>query len=216
VKQIEKIALTDAHANVRYSAIQKLSRLKDKQLITVFEKAIGDSSYATAAEALKAIQAIDSVAAIKYAAAFENENNYDIVDAVCSIYAADASEKSQAFFEKKFTTVKGYAKYTLMYHYANYLTHMKKDLVFKGTEILKNQALSTETKLLASAGKGSIKRIVKSFEEKKKEVQKIIDDEKQKDKGDAYTLIAEYDLIISNANDAISAITKKYEDEKKN
>jgi aminopeptidase N len=216
VKQVEKMALTDAHAHVRNSSVQKLSRLKDKQLIPVFEKALGDSSYATAAEALKAIQAVDTALAVSHAAAFENENNYDIVDAVCSIYAASGSEKFQTFFEKKFTTVKGYAKYTLMYHYANFLTNMKKDLVIKGTDILKNQALSTETKLLASAGKGSIKRIVKSFEEKKKEVQKIIDDAKQKDKGDAYTLIADYDLIISNANDAVAAITKKYEDEKKN
>ncbi len=216
VKQLEKMALADAHANVRYSAIQKLSRLKDKQLITVFEKALGDSSYATAAEALKAIQVIDTVAAVRYAAMFESENNYEMTDAVCGIYAADASEKFQTFFEKKFTTVKGYAKYTLMYHYANFLTHMKKDLAIKGIDILKNQALSTETKLLASAGKGSIKRLVKSFEEKKKEAQKIIDDEKQKDKGDAATLISDYDLIITNANDAISTITKKYEDEKKN
>ncbi len=215
VKQLEKMAVTDPHAHVRNAAVQKLARLKDKQFLQVFEKALGDSSYATAADALKGIHAIDTALAIKYAAAFENEGNHDVTDAVCSIYAASASEKFQPFFEKKFTTVKGYAKYTLMYHYANFLTHSQKDLALKGIDILKRQALSTETKLLASAGKGSIKRIVKSFEEKRKEKQKLLDDEKQKDKGDAKVLIADYDAIILSANEALAAINQKYEDEKK-
>ncbi len=216
ISKVVALALNDSHAHVRHAAVQKLARLKDKNLLPTFEKALGDSSYATSAEALKAIHAIDTPGAIRYAKLFEEESNFDMNDAVCTIYAADGSEGFQPFFEKKFGSVKGYAKYILMYHYANFLTRLGKEMVAQGIEILKTQALSTETKLIASAGKNSIKRIVKSFEEKKKESQKVMDDNKISDKGNNAALIADYDTIINSANDAIAAINKKYEDEKKN
>lgn len=216
LKKIEFMALNDGHAGVRFTAVQKLSKQKNRRLLTIFEKALGDSSYATAAEALKAINLLDTTAALKYAKQFEAEQNYDMTDAVCSIYASQGTEDYQTFFEKKFLSVKGYAKYTLMYHYANFLTRMNKSLIIKGIELLKNQTLSTETKLLVSAGKSSLKRIVKSFEEKKKANQKIIDDPNQSNKENFAAMNSDYDTIISNANDAIAAISKKHEDEKKN
>lgn len=209
IEKIKWLALNDKHPNVRTAAVQKLAKIKDRNLLETFIKCLSDSSYATSAEALKAVNTIDTAMAMNLAKPFENENNYDINDAVCSIYAASNSEQLNSFFLKKFQTVKGYGKYPLMYHYANYLTRMNKPIVISGIEVLKNQALGTETKLLVSAGKGAIKRIVKQFEDKKKSL------ESNKENSEK-SLMTDYDQIISSANDALALINKKNGDERKN
>ncbi|MFN8293483.1 MAG: M1 family metallopeptidase [Chitinophagales bacterium] len=206
VAKVKSMALSDKHPNVRTAAVQKISKIKNRDLLETFIKCLSDSSYATQSEALKAINAIDTAMAMQLAKPFEGEASYDLNDAVCAIYAASTSEKYNNFFLKKFTTVKGYGKYPLMYHYAHYLFNMNKSTILSGVETLKLQALGTETKLLASAGKGAIKRIVKQFEEKKKALNSDA----------ASGLAADYDTIITAANEAISAINKKTEEEKKN
>jgi aminopeptidase N len=209
IEKIKWLALNDKHPNVRTSAVQKLAKLKDRNLLETFIKCLNDSSYATVAEALKAVNAIDTTMAMNLAKQFENENNYDVNDAVCTIYSNFALVQLNDFFLKKLQTVKGYGKYPLMYHYANYLTRMGKPIVITGIEELKNQALSTETKLIVSAGKGAIKRIVKQFEDKKKSIES---NSENSDKN----LLNDYEQIISSANEALSSINNKSEDEKKN
>jgi aminopeptidase N len=209
VEKLKLMAVGDLHPNVRTAAVQKLSKLKDRNLLETFVKCLSDSSYATIAEALKAIHSIDTAISMKLCKPFESETNYEINDAVCSIYSASTSESYNEFFLKKFQTVKGYTKYALMYHYANYLTRMNAPMVLSGIEVLKNQTLITETKLIVSAGKGAIKRILKQYEDRKKDIANNKETQTE-------LLLSDCEKIISTATDALNSINKKNEEDRRN
>ncbi|MCO5281251.1 MAG: M1 family metallopeptidase [Chitinophagales bacterium] len=209
LRKIKWIALNDKHPNVRTAAVQKLGRLKDSTLLNTFMQCLKDSSYATVAEALKAINTLDSNKAMQLAKPFENDKNYELTDALSTIYSASTSTQANNFFIQKFKTVTGYGKYPLMYHYANYLSGMNKATVLSGIELLKNQALSTEAKLMISAGKGAIKRVLKQFESKKKTLE-------NGNKEATVNLQNGYENIITKANEALDFINKQTEEEKKN
>ncbi|MCS6819101.1 MAG: hypothetical protein RMJ53_07910, partial [Chitinophagales bacterium] len=206
VDKLKNMALHDRNASVRTAAIQKISRVKDPSLKAFFIQCLNDSSYAATAEALKAINSLDTSLAMELCKRFENENNLEINDAVFSVYANSNSSKYNEFFTKKFSSTKGYAKYILMYHYANYLGNMDKNIVLGGIETLKNHSLVGDTRLLLSAGKGALRRIVKQFEEKKKQV---VSDSSS-------STASDYETIIYAANEALNALNKKNNEEKRN
>lgn len=198
-------AASDKNPAPRAAAINKLGKLNDSTLIPVFEKALGDSSYRVVANALEAIENLDTALALKMAMRFEGEKNDEVTDAVSSIYSANGDSTFQKYYEKQLVSATGYGKYTLMYHYANFLTRMNAGVAEKGIASIKDHSLQSDAKLLYGAGKGSIKRVLKSFETKKKEAEKDKDDAKVK----------EYESIIAMANEAIELISKKTEPEKK-
>lgn len=202
MEQIKQMALNDNHANVRSEAVKKLSLLKNKNLLDTFVKCTSDSSYETVAVALRAINDIDSNQAMQLASLFENEDNYEITNALCSMYASKQDGRFNDFFIKKFQTVTGYGKYPLMYHYANYLLNTNKKNTLSGIELLKDQTLNTDTKLIVSAGKGAIKRIISRYKILKDSIEEA---QQEKDK----ELLAEYENIISFANKALETINKK-------
>lgn len=209
LNKIKWMALNDKHSNVRAAAVQKLGKIKDSTLLNTFVACLNDSSYATVAEALKAINVLDTNKALQLSKTFENDKNYELTDALSTIYATSTSTAANNFFIQKFQTVTGYGKYPLMYHYANFLSGMNKATVLSGIELLKNQALSTEAKLMISAGKGAIKRVLHQFESKKKTLE-------NGNKDATLNLQNEYDIIIAKANEALDFINKQTEEEKKN
>ena len=85
-------------------------------------------------------------------------------------------------------------------------------VVLQGIQTIEEQGMATDNHFYVGGAKGSLKRIAKSFEEKKKKAQsELVAEQSQTAKLDLQEKISDYDLIASNANDAIQRLTKKNE-----
>jgi aminopeptidase N len=206
----------DKHSHVRKAALDKLSKSAAASKYTaLFETMVGDSSYEVSAAALKALNAQDSKKAIQLAKGFENEKNYSMVGAVADVYSKEGDKSYQDYFEKKVRTSVVYIKYSLLYYYANFLTRMDKNLVLTGIKTIEAEGTNTESHFLSGAAKGALKRIVKSFEDKKKKAESdITTEQSQTAKLELQEKVGEYDLIVSEANDAVNRLNKKSESKK--
>ncbi len=203
----------DKISTVRRSAILKLSKsTAPAQYTSLFETAIGDSSYEVAASALKALNAVDSKKALEVAKQFENVDNREIAGSVADVYAKEGDAGYQDYFEDRLRSITGTGKYSLFYYYANFLIRMDKDVVLHGIQTIEEEGMASDNHFFVGGAKGSLKRIAKSFEEKRKKAQSEIDaQQKQDDKQELQGKITDYSLIVSNANDAVQRLNKKSE-----
>ncbi len=210
---IADLAQRDKMSTVRRSAILRLMKSSSaSQFISLFETAIGDSSYEVAATALKALNGVDSKKALEVAKQFENAENHDMAGSVADVYAKEGDAGYQDYFENRLRSVNSISKYSLFYYYANFLTRMDKKVVLQGIQTIEEQGMATDNHFYVGGAKGSLKRIAKSFEEKKKKAQsELVAEQSQTAKLDLQEKISDYDLIASNANDAIQRLTKKNE-----
>ncbi len=194
---LEKLAKEDANSWVRKAAIEKLSEASSASTyLTLFETAIGDSSYEVAAASLKAMNKVDSKKAMTAAKLFENEKNNNLLSAVADVYSKEGDSLYQSYFTNKLRNSNGISKYSMFYYFANYLTRMNKDVVLPGIKVIEEEAMATDEHFLTGAAKGSLKRIAKSFEEKKK-------------KTEPKETIEEYNLITTEVTAALERVNKK-------
>ncbi len=210
LSSIAYLAKHDKVSYVRKAAITRLSKEKATGYAELFEQSIGDSSYQVSAAALRAITEIDSSKGIAKAKEFETEKNIDITAAVADVYAKKGTAAYQSYFEIKLRSTTGYTKYRMFYYYANFLTRMETDSVMNGIKSLEENGMNTDSHWLLGAAKGSLKRIVKSVEDKRKNVQTDLAKEKDdKAKEELQQTITGYDLITKEANEAVSRLEKK-------
>ena len=210
---ISAMALHDKKSNVRRSGILKLSKSSSaSQYSSVFETAIGDSSYEVAASALKALNEVEPKKALEVAKQFEKAANHDIAGSVADVYAKEGDASYQSFFESKLRSAANINKYSMFYYYANFLIRMDKNTVLAGIKTIEEQAMITESHFLVAGAKGSLKRIAKSFDEKKKKAQsELSTEQRMTGKIELQEKVSDDDLISSEANDAVQRITKKNE-----
>jgi len=200
---------TDKISSVRRSAILKLSKATDDVKYKPFyETAIGDSSYEVAAAALRAINTVDTKRALEIAKSLEQSDNSNITGSVADVYAKEGDENYQQYFETKLRSITGVGKYSMFYYYANYLSRMDKNVVLKGIQTIEEQGMATESHFLTNAAKGSLKRIAKLFDDKKKRTQSQSADGGSA-KAEQQEKISQYDMIVSAANDAVERLGKK-------
>ncbi len=216
VDQYQNIAKNDKVSSVRTAAIGALAKLPDaSKYASLFETAVGDSSYEVSAAALKALEDADSKRSMEVAKQFENEKNASMVGAVADVYAKEGDVHYQDYFEKKLRSATGYAKYTLFYYYANFLIRMEKPVVLTGIETIEKLGKDTESHFMVGAAKGALKRISKSFDEKKHKTQTDMSGEPDKAaKAGLQEKIGDYDAIISASDDAYARLNKKGEAQK--
>ncbi len=208
---IQNIAKNDAKSDVRKAAIEKLSKLSSQEkYLALFEAATGDSSYEVDGAALKALGEADSKKALPIAKQFEKEKNANIIGAVADIYSKNGDVGYEPYFENALHKAKGFAKYSMFYYYANFLTRMDKSIVLKGIKNIEAEAVGADNHFFAGAAKGSLKRISKSFEDKKKVAQIQLSTEQDKTaKIGLQEQINNDEAIINETNDAISRLNKK-------
>ena len=205
------LAQHDKVSHVRKEAIEKLSKSSaPKNYTSLFETAVGDSSYLVAAAALKALNEADAKRALELAKQFEQFGNREIAGGVADVYAKNGDETYQNYFDTKLRSTTSINKYSLFYFYANFLIRMDKNIVLNGMNTIEEQAMATDNHFLVGAAKGSLKRIAKSFEEKKKKVETDLGNEKDAAaKTELQLKMSNYNLIVSQANDAIARVGKK-------
>lgn len=214
---LRNLMLNDKSSRVRTAAIEKLSDSEKKDEYTAeYEKQTGDSSYEVAATALVALKTADEKKALQIAKIFENEKNTDIANAVADVYARVGDADYQNYFENKLLTSSGINKYYLFYYYANFITRMDKSVAGRGIKTIENEGLATDSHWYIGAAKGSLKRISKSFEEKKKNAQEELSrEEGQTAKLELQEKIGNYDYIIAAAKDALERVNQKTAEKKK-
>ncbi len=210
---IADLAIRDKESTVRRSAILKLSKSTSaSQYISLYETAIGDSSYEVAGAALKALNGVDAKKALVVAKQFEKEENPNLQGSVADVYAKEGDAGYQNYFEQKLRSSTSIGKYSMFYYYANFLTRMDKYVVLNGIQTIEEQGMATDNHFFVGGAKGSLERIAKWFEDKKKKAQTEIAGEKvQTAKLELQEKINDYDLIVKNANDAVQRIIKKNE-----
>jgi len=210
---IADLAQHDKASSVRRSAILKLSKSSSaSQYGSLFETAIGDSSYQVASAALKALNDVDSKKALEIAKQFEKAENHDLAGSVADVYAKEGDESYQSYFENRLKSATGVNKYSLFYYYANFLIRMDKNIVLSGIKAIEEQAMATDNHFLIAGAKGSLKRISKSFEDKKKKAQnEIASEQNQTVKIELQEKVSNYESITNEANDAVQRIGKKSE-----
>ena len=213
IARYENIAKNDKVSSVRSAAIDALAKLPEaSKYAAVFETAVGDSSYEVSAAALKALEDADSKRAMEIAKQFENEKNANLVGAVADVYAKEGDAHYQDYFEKKLRTSTGFAKYTLFFYYANFLIRMDKAIALNGIETIEKLGMNDENHFMIGAAKGALKRISKSFDEKKHKTQIDMSGEPDKAaKAGLQEKIGDYDTIISASDDAYTRLNKKGE-----
>ncbi len=213
---IEGLARNDKKSEVRTAAIERLSKSTSaSKYVALFENAVGDSSYMVVAAALKALNEQDSKKAMTYARQFESNKTMDMQTAVADVYAREGDAGYQDYFEDKLRTTDGFTQYYMFYYYANFLTRMDKNVVLKGAKSIEELGLKLEGHYMQAAAKGSLKRIAKSFEEKKKRAQAdLAKEEGQTAKLNLQEKIAEYDTIISAVKEGVDHLAQKAEQDK--
>jgi aminopeptidase N len=215
VKLIAAMAENDSSAQVRQSAIEKLAKLKSKKFMPIFEMRMQDSSYAVIARSLSAITEIDEDKGLELAARYEREKTGELLNAVAGIYSLKGDKAKQSYFEKTLPDVHGYLRYMFLYHYANFLTRMDRPTVELGVESIALASTTTDSKLIINAGKGSLKRVVKAFEEKKKSAEKELkqlEENKSADKNEIVQLrnkLEDIEGVLTKTKEAIDSIIKK-------
>lgn len=196
---IKNLSVSDRSSKVRRAAIDKLTKSsKPADYVAVFETAVNDSSYDVASASLKALYTADSARAVAAAKLLEDEKNNSLSAAVSDIYSKAGDSTFQNYFEKKLRQASGFGKYTALYYYANFLTRMNKNIVLQGIQSMAQEGMQSNSNIVTGAAKGSLKRIVKTFEDKKKNL-----------KADDTTNTLEYEEVIAAAQSALDQISKK-------
>lgn len=73
IAKIEKMATADVNRTVRASAIDALAKTKDKKYLSLYLKAVNDSSYSVAGASLKAIASLDEQKAVSLIPSLEKD-----------------------------------------------------------------------------------------------------------------------------------------------
>lgn len=94
------LANTDASTKVRAAAIKALSsNYKGSDLDALYEKALGEQSYAIASEGFDAIAKSNPELAMKKAKALEGEPAKEIIYSIMDLYARNGTDENHAFFK---------------------------------------------------------------------------------------------------------------------
>lgn len=158
-KEIVGIAGNDESSLVRAEALEYLSHLKDKSLLSLFEKALNDSSYRCVANALYGVESIDSTLAAAKSKVLLNEADWGVRGVCYDILSKSNDRDLDKLFQEKMTEEVGNLKSNLFYHYANYLTHGDSAQIAAGINYMGNIATEDESKRDIAPAIGSIQRV---------------------------------------------------------
>ena len=216
LSKIKQLATEDPKSLVRASAISILSKIKNKEFVSIYEIGVKDSSYKVVGYSLSALSYIDSTKSMLYAKQFEKETNGNIVYGVADIYSTWGDEAEQNYFESKLVEVSAYSQVQLLYHYVNYLGKMDKKQFDIALPTFEKTLNSSESEYIPMTISGALKRLKNYYERRRKQ-----DENTSKDlpKGDLKALsdltdklnfysdaIKKIDVIIVKANAKNSAI----------
>jgi len=202
--QLIKLA-SDSCSLVRAAAIETLAKnYSDNSLISVYRKAIGDSSYSVETAALNAIGKLDKNEALKDAKQLENEDEPSIIAGVGAVYARYGSDANNDFFmnvRHKFT---GYEQITYCIIYGQFLKNCGDETVVKGIGILHDLAKSGDNNFVKYYAKSQIQQLIGMYGDREGSLQAKLDAAKKNNDSNVADL--------QNKLDSCKATEKKISD----
>ncbi|MDZ4844175.1 MAG: M1 family metallopeptidase [Chitinophagales bacterium] len=163
---LAKVADSDTHPQVRAAAIRRLNETASITYTELYKKALADSSIQVNADALDALYVIDSSAALAAAAQFEELNAIAIIASVGHIYASIGGEEKQSYFEEKVYAAVGYARFSVLSDYGDFLKVKNETIVRKGAATLEDIALNAGSSWERFVATNALYELRKDFDEK--------------------------------------------------
>ncbi len=104
------LAENDPHSSVRSAALDKLRAIgRDVEVIEVTKRIISkEKAYPVIGEALQLLSDKDKTEAAKYVKNLEDEDNWDIINAIAAIYVESGDASHLPFFESKLKEAAGF------------------------------------------------------------------------------------------------------------
>ena len=169
-EKLRKLALEDVSAAVREKAIEKLDKVKLDENIAVFEKALGDSSYDVESAALSALAGLDSSKALPLARMWSANANKRLIGGIADVLAVHGTAADQAFFESQIALRNGYTRFTLFFHYVNFLSRMGPDTYDKAMKTFAKYYKEADSEFMTEGIRMSLKRLKNGYETRKRNV----------------------------------------------
>jgi aminopeptidase N len=146
---LKELAQKDESSSVRAAALRQLGKLKDKQLIPLFETAVKDRSYATAGAALAGLAQLDLDKSYTLAKQMEADSKGALSNAIATVYAQKGNDGDVAFFAKSFDEASGQEKFEAAMQYIQVLANVDNtDTVIKGLDQINNMAKLFNNKMV--------------------------------------------------------------------
>jgi aminopeptidase N len=148
---LQQLAQNDENSSVRAAALRQLGKLKDKQLIPLFEKATKDRSYAAAGAGLAGLAQLDLEKSYALAKQLEAESKGSLSNAIATVYAQKGNDADVAFFAKAFDEANGQEKFEAAMQYIGILANVDNtETVIKGLDQIENMAKLFNNKMVNS------------------------------------------------------------------
>lgn len=159
----------DQNTKVRVEAIRFLRKNYAKDsLLTVYQGAAEDLSYAVVTEGLGAISDINPQKAMELANTLEKEKNALLLSAIAELYAENGTDKQSTFFENGIHAVNGYQKVGFVMAYEKFLKNEKRStaVVNKGIGLLEEIVLGTDIYYIKFYSLKSLSELKSEYEER--------------------------------------------------
>jgi aminopeptidase N len=141
--QLEKMAVSDVHSEVRGLAMGRLTQTNDKKYAVVAKQILDkEQAYPVISDALQALYLLDKETALTYIPKLEKEDNSSISAALANIYAENPKAEYLPFFEKRMAKMNGYDAISFIGSYGQMVVGLDDATQTKSIEKLKTMALN--------------------------------------------------------------------------
>lgn len=178
------IAEKDSNTKVRAEAISFLAaNYSGKELEHVFEKAVGEQSYAIVAAGLEGLVKANPEAAMKKAKNLENEEGKKIIFAIADLYANNGSDENAAFFTKAKSHFSGFELLGFTSVYGKFLKRCSKaETILNGAGELAKMTKSSNQYVRYGALRVLKNSLIDNLQDKETKLAKGIETAKKENK----------------------------------
>jgi aminopeptidase N len=166
--KLEELALNDEKSKVRAAAIDKLNSAFKADALTVYEKALNDSSYLVESRALYALMDYDKDIAIEFAKKNANTKNSMLLNTIAGLYSRYGDKSDFKFFENAYQNMDAYSKYQLTFNFGKYLEKQPYELMEKGLPYIFDMAENGGMWWLRYSGYMTAKDLIVTLKDRKK------------------------------------------------
>jgi aminopeptidase N len=179
------LATHDSSSNVRAEAITALSAsYRDGSLVSIYKKALNDSSYKVESAGLTAIAKVNKGEAMKYAKSLENSDEKEILLGVASIYVQNGNDSCNNFFVKMQDKVTGFEQIPYVAMYGKFLQQCNDTAVLRGLPIFENLAKNGDNRYVKYYAKNALSSLLSTYQDRESDLKgKISDLESKKSYG---------------------------------
>lgn len=141
-----KLAKEDKNSIVRGDAIYTLATYfsKDDKVKEVCVSGVSEESYYVISSALESLSEVSYEDALKFAKTFENDDNQDIIYAVCQVYSQHGSAEQNQYFIESINKVTSFNKYGFVTLYNKYLKKQSNSTISDGLSTIEKVAIDEE------------------------------------------------------------------------